>query len=453
VTSSPNLPDAPPASPLQLLFRGLPRHARTTVAIRIAAVGLEFLVLLALARILDAKAYGSYALAMSLVAIFAVPAAVGLDRLVVRELAACQATADWAHARGILRRALQVVLVASMVAAIALWIAGELILDPTGTDASRALWLAAALIPLVALARLRQGALQGLGHVAAGLAPEFLLQPAIVLGLAAGIALAGVAAPGAALGVGLQLVAAGCALVLGAWLLHRRLPPELHRAAPRYRDRAWWGAGIAFMWLVMMTTALTHLDTILVGRLVGAEQAGGYRVASQLAMLVGLPLTAISVAMAPVIAALHAAGRAEELRQRSLAAAWVAFTGALAVAGIILVGGRWILAAFGPGFEAGYGPALILSSAYLVHSAMATSGYLLIMSEHEKLVMVVFTAGAALNVAGGLILIPRLGATGAALSTGVSLCLVSIACALLARRKLGINGTIFARPQRRTASA
>jgi len=434
-----------PARLVGQLFTGLPGHARASVVIRVAAVGLEFLVLLVLARLLDPQAYGFYALAMTLVVIFAVPAAIGFDRLVVRELAAFQALGDWPHARGLLRRGFAIVIGASAVAATATWVAGRLALAPTGTDAMYALVVASALVPLLALARLRQATLQGLGYVAAGLAPEFLLQPAIVILLAAIVALTPSIAPGAAMAVGLQLVAATAAFLLGTGFLRRRLPGKLLQAPPQYRTGAWWKAGLAFMGLVMMTTLLTNVDTLLVGRLVGPAEAGTYKVAAQLAMLVGLPLTAISVSMAPVISGLHAAGRTDELRHRSRAAARAITIAAGAVALSVTVGGPWILAAFGPAFTAGYIPALILSGAYLVHSAMATSGYLLIMSAHEKLVMGVFTAGAVLNVAGGLALIPRYGLAGAATSSAVSLSLVSVSCALLARRKLGIDGTIFAR--------
>jgi O-antigen/teichoic acid export membrane protein len=444
---------APEPGYFRQLLGGLPGHARATFAIRVAAVGLEFLSLLALARLLDGAAYGSYALAMTLVTIFAVPAAVGFDRLVVRELSAFQALGDWAHAHGLLRRAFVIVLTASVAAAFATWIAGRLILEPAGADATRALIVAAALVPLLALARLRQASLQGLGHVAAGLAPEFLLQPAIVILLAAIAALWPAVPRSATLAVGFQFAAAAAALLLGAWFLRRRLPPMLRAAAPLYRGRAWWTAGITFMGLVLMTTALTNVDTVLVGRLVGNAEAGTYKVAAQLAMLVGLPLTAISIAMAPVIAALHASGRTEELRMRSSAAARVIAVAAVAVACAVALGGRWILAAFGPGFTAGYVPAMILAVAYLVHSAMATSGYLLIMTAHEKLVMGVFTAGAALNVAVGLAIIPRFGAVGAATSSAASLCLVSISCAVLARRRLGINGTVFARRPQGPAAA
>jgi O-antigen/teichoic acid export membrane protein len=58
--------------------------------------------------------------------------------------------------------------------------------------------------------------------------------------------------------------------------------------------------------------------------------------------------------------------------------------------------------------------------------------------------MAAFAAGTAVNVVGGLLLIPRYGLAGAAASTAVSLCLVSVTCALLAQRRLGIDGTVFA---------
>ena len=74
------------------------------------------------------------------------------------------------------------------------------------------------------------------------------------------------------------------------------------------------------------------------------------------------------------------------------------------------------------------------------------------MSAHEKLVMGVFTAGAVLNVVGGLALIPGYGLVGAATSSAVEpRAWFRFSCALLARQKLGVDGTVFARlPERST---
>lgn len=430
---------------LASVFRDLPRHTPATFLIRVGAVGIEFGCMLVLARILSTETYGSYAIAMTWVAIMAVPATVGFDRLAVRETAMLRAVGDWAHAAGFLRRSLQIVLATSVLAGAATFAAAHAVLAPASMDAARALALAAALVPIVALARLRQALQQGLGHVASGLAPEYILQPLIVIALAVAFVRAAPVTLTAGTAMVLQLVAAGLALVLGIWFLRRQLPPPLRQAIPRFRTGAWWRAGITFMWLVTMTTVLTNIDTILVGRIAGDAQAGVYRVASQLAMLVGLPLTAVSMAMAPVIASLYAEGRTDELRVRCRAAARVAVAAAILLAAAIGIGGHRILAAFGPEFAQGYRATLLLSVAYVIHSAMATSGYLLIMSAHERLVVLVFMAGAAANVAGCLALIPAFGMSGAALASGISLGLVSVTCAVLARRKLGINGSAFAR--------
>lgn len=421
----------------------LPPQTAWTFAIRVAAVAIEFACLLVLARVFRAHAYGTYALVMSCIAIAAVPATVGFDRLLVRELAAYRASNDWGRLKGLLRRGMQVVLVASLVVLAAL-LAGTLIdVGPKHADAARALQLAVVLVPILALARIRQATLQGFGHLVAGQLPEVIVQPAILIALA-GVTAASLQLPRTAeFALTLQVIAAASALALGAALQWRYLPLQPREVAPVYDTRHWLTAGATFMWLVCMSAILTNADTILVGALMSPADAGVYRAASQLAMFVGLPLTAISVAMAPGMAAMHATGRVDELQTQSRTAARLIFLGAAGIAGVIAIIGHMVLQAFGREFGQGFSSALVLSVAYLVHSAMATSGYQLLMSGHERLVAVVFSAGALINLVSLFVLVPLFGLIGAALASGISLCLVSIACALLARRLTGLNATLF----------
>ncbi len=418
-------------------------HAAWTFAIRIAAVVVEFACLLVLARVFRAQAYGTYALVMSCIAIAAVPATVGFDRLLVRELAAGRASNDWGRIKGLLRRSMQVVLVASLVV-LAVLLAGTLMdVGPRHADAARALRLAVVLVPILALARIRQATLQGFGHLVAGQLPEVIVQPAILIALA-GVTAASLQLPRTAeFALTLQIIAAAAALALGAALQWRYLPSPPREVAPAYMTRHWLTAGATFMWLVCMSAILTNADTILVGTLMSPADAGVYRAASQLAMFVGLPLTAVSVAMAPGMAAMHATGRIAELQTQSRIAARMIFLGAAGIASVIAIIGHLVLQAFGREFGQGFPAALVLSVAYLVHSAMATSGYQLLMSGHERLVAFVFSAGALINLASLFVLVPFFGLIGAALASGLSLCLVSIACAFLARRLTGLNATLF----------
>ena len=74
------------------------------------------------------------------------------------------------------------------------------------------------------------------------------------------------------------------------------------------------------------------------------------------------------------------------------------------------------------------------------------------MTAHEKLVIGVFSAGAALNVFGGLVLMRDIGTIGTATSSATCLCLVFIQGSPFARSRFGIDGTVFARRSQRTSA-
>lgn len=435
---------------VRALAGDLPPQATATFAIRIAAIAAELTCLLVLARTFGTEAYGSYAFAMSLVAVVVVPAVFGLDRLLVREVAAARASGERGLLKGLLVRSAWITVLASIAISSTLYVVAAWT-ELVRADLRSALALAALLVPIVALLRLQQAGLQGLGHVAVGLAPESLVQPIAMTTLAATVGIFAWAPRTADIALMLQICAAGAALTVATLLLRRRLPAGLAAEPARHRMKAWLAAGSVFMWLVGMSAALVNIDTLLVGMLLGPAQAGSYRVAGQLAMLVGFPLAAVSLAMAPSIAALHATGQREALRARARSAARVIVAVSLLIAVVVVVVGRSLLAALGPGFESAFPATLVLMAAYLFHASMATSTYLLFMTAHERLAAGIFTLGVAVNLAGGLLLIPRFGIVGGAIAAGTGLVLVSAASALCAWRKTGINATILG-SARRTAS-
>lgn len=428
----------------QLIPRDLPPEAVTLLAVRTTAIALEFLGGLALAHVFHASAFGEYVFVMSCVAVIVVPAAAGLDRLVVREIAACAAHDDWPRAKGLLQHSSWVVMTTSITLAAGFSVGADRAANLLGPEMVRPFQFGMILVPIIAIARLRQGALQGLGKVVAGQMPEAIVQPTTVIALTLGVGVMVMIPRSGQAALTIQLVASGLACALGVILLRRSMPPELASAVPTHDRRQWTRSGLHFTWLVTMTALLTHADVILLGLIQGPSGTGPYRVASQLAMFVGLPLTAVSTALAPRFASLFARNQASELQARATAAARTIVLLAAGIALVIACFGRYILGLFGAEFVEAYLPALILSGAYLAHSAMATSGYLLLMSGHERLVMIVFTGGAILTVASSVLLIPHYGNLGAAIGTSLSLILVSTSCALLAWLKLGINATALA---------
>ena len=89
-------------------------------------------------------------------------------------------------------------------------------------------------------------------------------------------------------------------------------------------------------------------------------------------------------------------------------------------------------------------PFAILAAGNVINALSGSVGYLLVMSGHERLVARVFAAVAALNIVLNTVLIPRIGAPGAATATAVSMALWNLTLIVLVRNRLDINSTVFA---------
>lgn len=421
----------------------LPAHTIATFAIRISGIAAEFVCLLLMARVFGATAFGGYAFAMSVVAVAVVPALFGFDRLLIREVAAARAYNDADLVRRHAARAARIVLCTSIAIGFVLWVvATRTTLVPSGLGGPLA--TAALLVPIIAALRLHQAVLQGLGQVPVGLVSESIVQPGMLAVLTIAVAALALLPRTATTAVALQATAAAVALIVAVSLLRSRLlratPPT---DAGGGTTGPWLAAGATFMWLIAMSVTLVNVDTLLVGAQLGPANAGAYRAASQLAMFVGFPVAAVSIAVAPSISALYASRRTDELRLLVRRAARVIAAASAVTAMTVVLAGRPILHGLGPGFEAGYPVTLVLSAAYLLHAAMATSSYLLFMTAHERLAAAFFTLGVAVHVLANLLLVPRFGLTGAAVAMGCALVVVSAGCAMAAWRTIGIDATIF----------
>lgn len=427
------------------LHGNVSRGAAGTFLLRATLVGLEFLVGIAVARRFGAASFGEYAQAMSAVALLSIPAACGFDRLLVREVAGIAGERDWCALKGLLRFSSRVVVtVACLIAlatAAAIQASGR---NLTATEAAT-FTTAMLLVPLTAFARIRQAAIQGFGRVAVGQVPEALVQPIVMLAL---VTVAGAATwlPRTGFGaMSLQCAAGAAACVVGIVLLRRNLPPELASAEPCYRAGAWLHSAAPLVWTLAMNVVLTSADTLLVGMLMDAQSAGVYRVASQMGMLVAFPVTAINLAVAPRISTLYRLGRLDDLARLAVTAARWSTASAVAAVAVVVALGQPMLSLYGPGFEEGYVPMILIAAAYLVSASVGASGYLLIMTRFERAAAWSFTLAAVAAAGGVLALVPIWGLEGAALATGFGIITLAVSFAIAARVGLGFGSTVFSR--------
>jgi len=417
------------------------------LGLRIAFSGLSFLVTVLLARLLGTAGFGAYSYAFAWIVLLGIPAILGSDQLLVREVAAHHAKSDWGLMRGLLRRANGAVLLVSLglallAAALAWALRGRWpspIMLPT-------FWVALILLPLITLTRVRQGAMQGLHHVALGAMPEQLIQPAVLVGLLSMAYLFWRQRLTAPLAMGLNVGAAAVAFAVGAVLLYRTLPLPVKEAAPVYRDMAWARSALPLVFLAGAGVLFAQADTLILGALKGAKAVGLYSAAHKGADSISFVLAAQSAAFASTAASFYASGDMERLQRLvTRLARWTLL--ASAPLAILLIGfGHWfLLYCYGPQFTQARLALAILSCGQLANIGMGSVGLLLVMTGHERDAATAIGLGAAANIVLNLALVPRWGSEGAAAAYACGMILLNVIMAISLYRKVGVHGTALGR--------
>lgn len=422
--------------------RTLVAQTTGTIGLNGATLALNFVLALLLSRLLGPDGYGAYAFAVSWALLLSVPAMLGLSSLVVREIATYRVRKDWSRARGLLRRANEAVLAASLAAtlttAAAFFVVGwpeSPLLKPT--------LVGLALVPLLAVVAVRQSAMQGFGAVVLARVPEALVAPmlTIVLVLLLEAWLAGGLSGTSA--VGGQVLAAAIAMLVGVYLLRRTLPEEIRHAERIDETRLWLVGAFPILIASGIQAVSVQAGTILTGSIAGPEEAGIYAVAVRIAVLLPFLLLAAMPSLMPTIAELHERGESDALQRLLTRAARLVFIGSLPIAiGAILFAGP-LLALFGADFEGGVSVLRILCLGQVVALATGLAGTTLIMIGEAGLVTWAVAAGTAVNLALSGALIPGFGAEGAAVGTAVSVAFTNVLMVYLLWRRKRIDSAVL----------
>jgi O-antigen/teichoic acid export membrane protein len=416
------------------------RGAAGTMVLRAGSLGMGFIISVILARQLDRGGFGLYALASAWVGLLAVPAVLGLDRFVVRGLARYEVEQRWALAHGLLRRANQLALLASIAIAgvgclVALiWLSPKLRVP---------FCVAMALIPITALTLIRQGAMQAMGRVVSGQIPEFLIRPVLILVTVVALTLVG----GGALTPTTALLAAvggaGVACVVGAGWLRRAVRNTLRSARPEYHTRSWLRSSLPMMLIGGIWLANAYTGTLVVGVIAGRGAAGVFSVVDKGAALISMALVATNMPLAPAIARLSATGDTALLQRTVTHVARLGFVVSIPVcAGFAIFPGVY-LSLFGSGFDDGANAMTVLAFGQLFNAAAGPCGNVLLMSGHERSALWGMGWGLLVNLVLAVILVPPLGVTGGAIAFAVSLVVWNSLFVRAAARHVGINATAF----------
>jgi O-antigen/teichoic acid export membrane protein len=416
--------------------------AGRSLALRVASLGLIFICHLLLTRLLGAHAYGLYAYALAWMKALSVPATLGLERLVVREVAIYNARSDWASWHGLLIWAGRALLIAAI--GIALVAVALSLLISGSAEGLQPFWLAMALLPMLTLLRLKQFVMQGMHRAILGQIPETLVQP-LLLTILIPVYFAFVGRLTATGAMGLNVAATLAALVCGVALFGRTLPTSVKESAPNAQARVWRRSMVPLLLVSGVTAVSGQIPVLMLGAIGNAEAAGILSVAKRLADLTIIPILALSAVLTPRLAALWAMRDIRGLqRTMTKCARWVTLV-SLPLALVFIIFGRPVLEIFGVPFVAGTTALTLLCVGQIVNMFAGSNGLLLVMAGHEREVAVITVAGALLNLMLCALLVPGWGISGGAVSVTASLTAWNLLLMWRVWRVLGIRSSIFAR--------
>jgi O-antigen/teichoic acid export membrane protein len=412
--------------------------------IQVGFAGLAFLNSVVLARLLDTSGYGAFANAMAWVNIILIPASFGFGTLLVRDVAIYRSRREWAILKGLLCFSNWFVLAFSALLTLLFIAAAGLVFSAPDKEAMRlSLWTAAPLIPLFALANIRESATRGLEHVFCALSPSMIFRPVLLLTGIVGIHFFWPDRLSSQAAIAINVCASTVSLGIGIFWLRRLLPSEVKQVRPEYKTMFWLKAAFPMLIYSGMQIILGQTDIVMLGAMRVPGDVGLYAASSRLAFLLVYVMMASEIILAPIIARLYGKEEKERLQKILTRAVRIAFLSVLPFGLILIFAGGNILLLFGHEFMAAKTALLILSVGRLADVAAGSGALLLGMTGFERIVAIVFFGAALENVILNALLIPKYGIEGAALALVISLVGAKLLLSMFAVKNAGLCVTIF----------
>ena len=324
------------------------------------------------------------------------------------------------------------VVMAAAIWVLAPWIDTQTVQNPVFVRTMRVF---GALVGLLGLVRIAASILRAMGSARGEVLFDKLLRPgARFLGAVVALSL-GYSVEGIAGGI----VAATALLVAVAVPLAARLTdivPSLRGAVGEARRFYNHAAPVALSSLGKIFQ--NRIDVLLVGALLSAVGAGVYNAVLVLIAIAWIPLMSFNQLLPPVAADLYDDGKTETLNAVYSSVTRLIVTTVVPLLATLIVFGRDLLTLFGSTYSQGYLPLVVYLGGVFVGSAVGATGWLLMMTDHQYVRMVLDWVLAVLNAVLTYAFILRFGLVGAALGTSLAIAVQNGLQVLLLRRFEGL---------------
>jgi O-antigen/teichoic acid export membrane protein len=407
---------------------------------RSAGMVVQYLFILVIARLYGAKEQGSFTLTFTLLQLLAILAQLGLDNRLVRKIASNNLIEDKQKLSATYFQSLKLTLGSTVVwclstYALAPLIAGSIFSKPWLTEKIQV--TALCLTPFV-LIGLNSSSFRGMKNMAG-----YLLFRA-GSGLLALIILISFYLSGAPLSA-ISSYTAACFFVciISFYLWFRKSGVSYQN---KLHDVSWkivLHESIPLMLTGSVFFVLGWTDNLMLGIFRTEAEVGMYDVAFKISSLAAIVLLSINAIQAPIFAELFSKGETNKLQRHLFSTTKVMFYTSLPVTLACVFFPTILLNFFGSEFKTASLALIILAIGNFVNSITGSIGILLQMTgkqhQYNRIIMIAAVGSITMHI----LLIPRYGIVGAAISSSVAKIFQNVTSVIYAKRKLGLISFYF----------
>lgn len=418
------------------------RMSMVAFAIRIVSAVIAFVSQVLLARWMGGFEYGIFVLVWTTMIIIGNLSCLGFHTSVIRYLPEYREKGMLAELRGILLTSRLFALIASsIIAALGIlgvwafsaWLENYYVVP---------FMLGLTCVPMIALSDVLQGVARANSWAISALSPTYIVRPLAILALL-GLAIV----TGMPINAQTAILAAIAATYATTLYQLVTMTARVDRGIPagprRILLREWFVVSLPIFLIESFFFLLTNADVLMVGVFMQPNDVGVYFATVKTLALVHFVYFAVKAGVAQRYAQ-FTHGNREKLAEFARETVSWTFWPSLAMAIVVLIVGKPMLALFGPGFEAGYPLLFPLVAGVVARAAVGPAEALLTMSGNQNVCAAVFAATLAVNISLSVVLIPQFGLWGAAIATASSIVFEAAALAITVWRRLGIVMLAFA---------
>lgn len=414
--------------------------------IRVVNAGIAFVSQILLARWMGESEYGVYVYVWTWVLLLGGLTSFGLASAPQRFIPEYVESGSLRLLRGFLVGS-RIIAMISSTAIAAIGLAGVwLFQNELNSWAVVPLYLALVCVPMYVLTDVQDGIARSHNWIDVALAPAYFVRPLLIL-LLLGAMSYGRFAPTATTAMTATIIATWATALAQFVMLRRRLTSRIAPGPRSYAPSVWIKVSLPIFMVEGFYLLLAYTDVLMLSAFRPPQEVAVYYAAVKVMSLVAFVSFSVSAAVAHRFTEYSVAGDHERLATMVRDAARWTFWPSLAGAVIILSLGWPILWLFGESFTAGYPLLFVIAAGLLARAAVGPLERLLNMLGQQNICASVYGGAFLLNIALCLVLVPRLGMMGAAVSTAATLVIESVLLFVVTRNRLGLGALPWGRAE------